>query len=203
MKIKVCAWVSLVLVGLEVLLILASWIVTSAMPELPMRSLLGSGGIRWFFGHFTESLNTTFFVDAMLLVIGGGTVIASGLSSALHDILSRKRLRYLDRVGLWVVLVELVVFLVVVILLTLVPHAILLSVTGHLFPSSFSNSLIPIISFILLVCSLSFGIISNRFNSIEQVYESIIYGLKRFAWVVPIYVFAMELYSSIIFVFAI
>lgn len=203
MRNRICGIIAMVLVCLQVLLIVASWIITSAMPDIPMRSLLSAGGIRWFFGNFTSNLDTTLFVDLILLVIAFGSMYSSGLADTIRNIVRRKRLRYFESVAIWVVAIELIISIVVVILLTLVPHAILLSVTGHLFPSSFSHSIIPIISFILLICSLSFGIISSRFNNLEQVYESLVCGLRKCVWIVPIYVFAMELYSSILFVFSI
>ena len=54
-----------------------------------------------------------------------------------------------------------VVTVVIMLLLTVVPHAILLSVTGELFPSAFSSSLIPSLSFVLIVMSLSYGVASG------------------------------------------
>ena len=202
MRSKVCAWVSLALVCLQVLLIVASWIITAAMPDLPMRSLLSSGGIRWIFGHFASNLNSSVLVDIILLVIAFGKASFSGMNSAIADIVRRKRLRYLDRVAIWVVLIELVISIIVIALLTLVPHAILLSVTGHLYQSSFSMSIVSIIFVVMLICSISFGVISNRLSTLRQAYEAMIYGITRFAWLFPIYIFGMELICSIAYVFA-
>ena len=200
MRNRICAWVSIVLVGLEVLLILSSWIATAAMPDLHMRSLLGSYGIRWMFGHFTENLNVSMLVEIILLIIGGGAMINSGLVRSAHNLIARRRLRYLERIGLGVVIAELVAFIVAVVLLAFIPHAVLLSVTGHLFPSSFSESMLPAIAFAMVVCSLSFGIASGRLTTVEQVYASLTYGLGRCAWIFPIYIFALQLYGSIRFV---
>lgn len=201
MRNRICGIIAAVLVCLQMLLIVASWIITAAMPEVPMRSLLSSEGIRWLFGHFVDNLNSPILVNIILLMVGIGAVSFSGLSSAVHDFFTHKRLGYFERVGIVVVAFELVLCLLVVILLTCVPHAILLSATGHLFPSSFSISLIAIISTILLVCAISFGIISSRLSSLKQIYESMTYGLVRFVWIIPIYIFAMELFRSICFVF--
>ncbi len=201
MKNKVCGITSLTLVILQVVLILASWIVTSAMPELSMRSLLSPEGVRWLFGHFIENMSSPLLVDIILLSVAIGAVSFSGLVDSVVGMVHHRKIRYFERVGLWVVVGEILTVFIVVVLLTCVPHAILLSVTGHLFPSSFSQSLIPIISITLLACSVSFGLVSGRLSSLNQCFEAMTYGLVRFAWVLPIYVFFMELLRSIQFVF--
>ena len=43
----------------QIILILVSWLITAAMPELFVRSLLSSEGIRWFFGQFTSNIGTS------------------------------------------------------------------------------------------------------------------------------------------------
>ncbi len=201
MKNKVCGIISLTLVVLQVVLIMASWIVTSAMPELSMRSLLSPEGVRWLFGHFIENMSSPLLVDIILLSVAFGAVSFSGLVDSVVAMAHCRKKRYFERVGLWVVVGEILTVVIVVVLLTCVPHAILLSVTGHLFPSNFSQSLIPIISITLLACSISFGLVSGRLSSLSQCFEAMTYGLVRFAWVLPIYVFFMELLRSIQFVF--
>lgn len=201
MKNKVCGIISLVLVVLQLVLVMASWIMTAAMPELPMRSLLSAEGIRWFFGHFAENINSQVLVSIVLLAVAIGAVMFSGLAESLSGIVFHRKTRYMERVALWAVAIELAIAAIVVILLTSVPHAILLSVTGHLFPSSFSQSLIPIVSVTLLICSLSFGIVSGKLSSMGLVYETMTYGLVCYAWLIPIYIFAIELYRSVLFVF--
>lgn len=201
MKNKVCGIISLVLVVLQLVLVMASWIMTAAMPELPMRSLLSAEGIRWFFGHFAENINSQVLVSIVLLAVAIGAVMFSGVAESLSGIVFHRKTRYMERVALWAVAIELAIAAIVVILLTSVPHAILLSVTGHLFPSSFSQSLIPIVSVTLLICSLSFGIVSGKLSSMGLVYETMTYGLVCYAWLIPIYIFAIELYRSVLFVF--
>lgn len=201
MKNKVCGIISLALVVLQLVLVMASWIMTAAMPELPMRSLLSAEGIRWFFGHFAENINSQVLVSIVLLAVAIGAVMFSGVAESLPGIVFHRKTRYMERVALWAVAIELAIAAIVVILLTSVPHAILLSVTGHLFPSSFSQSLIPIVSVTLLICSLSFGIVSGKLSSMGLVYETMTYGLVYYAWLIPIYIFAIELYRSVLFVF--
>ena len=201
MKNKICGIISLALVLMQLTLIIASWIITAAMPELPMRSLPSAEGIRWLFGHFPDNISSPVLVDIILLSVAIGAMISSGLAECLVGLLHHRKARYVERVGLWAVAVELAMAVIVVILLTAVPHAILLSVTGHLFPSSFSQSLIPIISLTILVCSITFGIVSGKFSTLGMVYEAMTCGLARYLWIIPVYIFAMELLYSFFFVF--
>lgn len=200
-KARILGLIAIVLAAMQVLLIIVTWIVSAAMPEVHMRSLLGNEGIRWFFGHFAENLCNVVLIWLALLCVGGGSVLYSGLWASVRRLLNRQALRYFERVGLYVVLVELIIFIVALLLLTMVPHAILLSVTGHLFPSSFSHSLAPVVSFVMLVCSLSFGVVSGKLNSLAQLYKSMTYGMGLFAWIFPLYVLASELFYSVLFVF--
>lgn len=202
MRNKAYGFIILSLAFLQILLILGSWVVTSAMPELQMRSLLSSEGVRWFFGHFVSNLTTPLLVDIILLVVGIGCAQSSGLWKVITDCFGRRRLSFSDRAGLHVAVVELVVFVVVMILLTCVPHGILLSVTGHLFPSSFSISLIPVLSFAMVVCSLSFKVVSNHSLSMKQLCDILTYGITKYALLFPVYILAVELYSSVVFVFS-
>ena len=56
----------------QIVLVLVSWLIAAAMPELAVRSLLSSEGIRWFFGHFIRNLATPFLVWILLLCIAFG-----------------------------------------------------------------------------------------------------------------------------------
>ena len=62
MKTKFWAWLTLVLAALQILLILVSWIVSSATQQTYVHSLLSSEGIRWFMGRFSENLATPVLV---------------------------------------------------------------------------------------------------------------------------------------------
>ena len=52
-------WAVLVIPVMQVLLFLVSWLINAAMPESKVRSLLGSEGIRWFFGSFVDNVATS------------------------------------------------------------------------------------------------------------------------------------------------
>ena len=129
-----------ILTLLQLLVVFLSWLVTAVAPQLYTRSLLSGEGIRWFLGRFADNLAHPLLVWLILIAIAWGTLSRSTLPSALLKLSRRQPVLYRQRFGLRVVAIELVLFAVVVLLLTAVPQAILLSASGQLFPSSFSSS---------------------------------------------------------------
>lgn len=194
-------YIALVLAVAMVVLTLLSWIITAAMPDVAMRSLLSAEGIRWFFGHFAENMATPLLVWLLLGTLAYGADVNGGLFSKLQHI--RGQHSYRERVALKIVATEVAIFVLVLVLLTLIPQAILLSVTGSLFPSSFSQSIVPSICFILMVIGATYGIVSGRLNSVKDVFRSLSSGFLEAGSLFLLYVLAAELYFSIRFVFQI
>lgn len=196
MKSKICAYAMLLLALAQIMLVLLSWLITAAMAEAFPRSMLSPEGIRWFFGSFTENMESPWLVGLLLICIAWGTLQTSGL---LHF----DRTIYRHRNALRLVLIELVLFVAVILLLTVVPHAILLNVMGGIEASSFSRSILPYICFAVIVMSLSFGAVSNRLQGIEAMGESLSEGIRMAAPYFVIYILANQLYSSIEYLFRI
>ena len=198
-------YIVLTLAIAQILLIFLSWLITAAAIDLPLRSLLSTEGVRWLFGSFVANQLTPLLVYFITAGIAGGVFVHSKFYDALRNAFSKGRvnteLAYRERIGLRLALVEFLLAIVIMLLLTVVPHAILLSVTGQLFPSNFSVSLIPTLSFILLVMSLSYGVTSGTINSIQKLQEMLSVGLETTAKYLPIYVFGVELYMSVLYVF--
>ena len=196
MKSKICAYAMLLLALAQIVLILVSWLITAAMPDVFPRSMLSPEGIRWFFGSFSDNLESPWLVGILLICIAWGTLQTSGL---LHFDCSI----YRHRNALRLVLIELVLFVAVILLLTIVPHAILLNVMGGIEASSFSRSILPYICFAVIVMSLSFGAVSNRLQGIEAMGESLSEGIRSAAPYFVIYILVNQLYSSIEYLFGI
>ena len=154
--------IACLLAVVQVMLILVSWVIAAAFPELNTHSLLSSEGIRWFFGRFVDNL---------------------------------------QRMALRVVGIELIVLLVAIVLLTAIPHAVLLSVTGSLWPSSFSASIIPIVTFIVSICSITYGLISGKLKTNADVYHALTIGPAQCAFILPLYILIVQLVQSALFVF--
>lgn len=196
MKSKICAYAMLLLALAQVILVLLSWLITAAMPDVFPRSMLSPEGIRWFFGSFTDNLESPWLVWLLLISIAWGTLQGSG-------ILHYDRTIYRHRNALRLVSVEFVLFLSVILLLTIVPHAILLNVMGGIEASSFSRSILPYICLAIIVMSLSFGVVSNRFMGVEAIGEALSDGIRQAAPYFVIYILVNQLYSSIEYLFRI
>ena len=206
-------YIVLVLLVSQLALILLSWLVTAAFPELPMRSVLSSEGIRWFFGSFVSNQLSPLLIYFIMAVMAVGACVRSRLYDALRETLSNTRsslttssnhqhkVHYREKVGLRIALVEFIVYVIIMILLTAIPHAILLSVTGQLFPSSFSSSFIPSLSLIIIIMSLTYGVASGTIDSVAKMHKILVGGLEVGSKFVPTYVIGIQLYMSIIYVF--
>ena len=182
----------------EVLLVLLSWILSATMTE-HVHSLLSSEGIRWFFGSFSAMLASPWLVWLLLLAMAGGCLWQSGILSPLTSHLSP--LSYRHRMAFRTTVVIVGLYVVAILALTVVPHAVLLSATGQLFPSPFSRALVPIVSFGVLLASAVYGWTSGRFDSFADVIASLAYGIQQAAPLFILYVVAVQFYASLRFVF--
>lgn len=206
-------YIVLVLLVSQLALILLSWLVTAAFPELSMRSMLSSEGIRWFFGSFVSNQLSPLLIYFIMAVMAVGACVRSRLYDALRETLSNTRsslttssdhqhkVHYREKVGLRIALVEFIVYVIIMVLLTAIPHAILLSVTGQLFPSSFSSSFIPSLSLIIIIMSLTYGVASGTIDSVAKMHKVLVGGLEVGSRLVPTYVVGIQLYMSIKYVF--
>ena len=189
------AWLAFLLAVGQVLLILASWLLTAAMPDSFSRSLLSAGGIRWFFGRFVDNIESPLLVWLLLLSFVYGVVDHSG-------ILHYKASEYRQRIAMRLALFEGIFFILLMLALVMAPHAILLNVMGGLFPSSFSASLVPYCCFSLMVMSVSYGVMSDCMKNVVSVYEALVSGTSKSGGLLLIYVIGAQLYHSIIFLFS-
>lgn len=185
----------------ELLLILSSWLISSAFPDSSVRSLLGSEGVRWLLGHSAVSLRRSSLVWLLLAAISYGVYTKSGINRCITNLLKSRKLHYRGRLSLFLAGTELLFAIIVMLLLTCVPHAILLSVSGDLFPSSFSQSIVPMACMLLLLIGTTSGIVLGTFKSALQWTDAMIYGLRKFSPVILLYIFGIQLVCTIHFVF--
>ena len=183
----------LLLLIAEVVLILLSWIL-SAMRVDGVRSMLSGEGVRWFFGNFASMVASPWLAWLLLLLVALGCLQKSGLIRQPHT-------SYRDRMALRLTFVFLVLYVGVCFSLTAVPHAVLLSSTGSLFPSPFSRSIIPILSFGIILVSVSFGLVSGRFQTLADVLDALSFGCRKGAPLFIFYILLIQLYESLRFGF--
>jgi len=188
----------LVLFLAEGLLFILSWLLSATMTE-GVRSLLSSEGIRWFFGCFTAMMASPLLVWLILLLSALGSLQKCGALSLFIPRWSAPNFR--DRLALRLSLVFLAIYIVIICLLTLMPHAILLSATGQLFPSAFSRSLIPIIAFGISLFSVVFGMMSGRVSSLSAILRLLTFGISRGASLIILCILLIQFLESLFFVF--
>lgn len=185
-------YIALTLAVGELLLVLGSWILSAALPMSGIRSMLSGEGIRFFLGHFADLLATPLLVWLLLLAMAYGVVLRSGVISAARSFRSsRARL---------IALLFAAAYLAVVLLMALVPHAVLLSASGTLWPSPFSASLVPLTAFGLAMVAAVYGIVAGTITSLADIYESFVDGLRRAAALLPICILLVLICESLYFI---
>lgn len=197
---KGCAVLSIIALISLVVLMLASWIITSANPDLPMRSLLSSEGIRWLFGLSASHLANPVGVWLLLLSFTFGAVRESGVKELFRR---DKQLTYRQRFALRLTLVEALLIVGGLLLLTVAPHAVMLGVTGTLLTGSFIHGAIPLLLLSITVMSLTYGMVSGTIVSLSKAFDAMATGVRAFAPAFVLYVFATELIASACFVFSV
>lgn len=189
--------VCMVLMVAECVLVIMSWLLSATRIE-GVRSLLSSEGIRWFIGNFSSIIASPLLAWLLLVLIAGGSLQQSGVYAR---IVAKDTASFRNRLALRVAGVFLALYAIVICLLTLLPHAILLSVKGHLFPSAFSHSIIPIVCFGVTLFSVVYGIVSGQKQKGEDAFDILSYGLRQGAPLIVLYIFAIQFYASLRFVF--
>jgi len=193
MKNKWVSWAALLLVLAELFLILLSWLLSAMMTE-GVRSLLSSEGMRWFVGRFVDEMQTPQLVWLLLLAMGWGTLRGCGL-------LSHRPSTYRERVAVRMAIVLLIIYIGVLCLLVLIPHAVLLSADGSFWPSAFSRGLVPACVFGLVLVSVTYGSLSGGFRGLYDIVDSFSQGISQWAPIIVLYVLVVQFYASLRFVF--
>lgn len=197
---KGIAHLVLTLVVLQIVAVLGSWVFKAVSPELPIRSLLSAEGIRWMVGSIGDNLGGRGLVWLLLGSMAFGSVRFCGILDVPRK---WKAMTFWDHLGIMVVLAELFVIVVLLLLLTVLPHAVLLGVTGNLYPSSFSKSFVLLVCLIVCFISVSFGVVSSRLRSFEEVCDCLVAGI---AYTLPlwlVYILGIELYACLQFIFVV
>lgn len=194
------AYTLLFLLIAQPVVIVLSWMLNAFFPQVGIRSLITSWGMRWYFGHFVDNVRIPFMVWMILLSMAFGAYHDSGLHHALVALMRRQPLKDKQPLALRVTTLVVFVLLALVFFLAMQPHALLHNVSGGLFPSSFSDFLIPLIALVIMVGSLCFAFVSGWLDSAEKFYQLHVTGINHIAWLFPLYMLAAQLYASALWV---
>jgi len=190
---KTLGRLTLALAVAEVFVVLLSWILSATMTA-GVHSLLSGEGVRFIVGSFSDIVASWPLAWMLLIAIAWGCFRRSGLTRVRW---SQTR----DKAALVLVALEIVVAVSIVCLLSLTPHAPLLSSTGRLFPSAFSAGIVPMFALTLAVISISYGAMSGHFRSLAEIFQSMTDGVMRIAPLIVVYVFAAQLVATVSFMF--
>jgi len=166
-----------------------------------VRSLLSAEGVRWFCGSFSEMLATPLLVNILLCAMAWGCLWRSRLFESFVRQTDERPCDVHRRVARRLAWAVLAVCLVCVALLAVVPHAVLLSATGHLWPSPFSRAVVPMTALVATLVSAVYGLAARSFRSFADVVDSFAYGICMAAPLLVLYVFAAQFWRSMVFVF--
>jgi len=191
------AFITCSLLLLQIMVVILSWMIKTIYPDFNGRSLLSGEGVRWFLGNFTNNVASNILVWIILIGLSWGAIHASHI---LQVFKRSHTLSYRERLGFRVVLIEIMIWFIVIVLLSFIPHAAMLSITGQLFPSSFSKSIVPLIAFIALFSSITYGLIIGRLRKGNLIIEALSNGIKQIAPYIIIYIILVQLIYSIKFV---
>ena len=181
----------------EGVLVIVSWLLSALRLE-GVRSLLSSEGVRWFIGGFSNIVASPLLAWLLLILIACGSIQQSGVVSLFSQ---KGPKSFRDKLALRVACVFLAIYVLVICLLTLMPHAILLSAKGSLFPSAFSRSILPILCFGITLFSVVYGMMSGHKKTGEDVIGILTYGIRQGASYIIVYILAIQFYASLRFVF--
>lgn len=181
----------------QIMVVILSWMIKTIYPDFNGRSLLSGEGVRWFLGNFTNNVASNILVWIILIGLSWGSIRASNI---LQVFKRSHTLSYREHLGFRVVLIEIMIWVIVIVLLSFIPHAAMLSITGQLFPSSFSKSIVPLIAFIALFSSITYGLIIGRLRKGNLIIEALSNGIKQIAPYIIIYIILVQLIYSIKFV---
>ena len=200
---------ALLVVG-ELLLIMASWLLSATMGD-SVRSLLSPEGIRWMLGSFVDTIQTPVLVWLLLLAMAYGCLQGSGIfdrrngSGQRSSAATVKAVRRLPSrlfsftPALWGALLLLLLAVVIVAILVVVPPGVLLSATGSLWPSPFSRALLPLTALAIIIFATAYGILARSFTSFAAIIESLAHGVALAAPLFVVYVFLALFVASLHF----
>lgn len=164
-----------------------------------VRSVISPSGIRWFFVHSMSGLCRPQAVWLFLLLSGWGVGIYTGflngfLRQQRHSSTQRMAFRLACGVGC--------VYTLAVVLLVCWPNSVLLNVEGTWYPSSFSAAAIPIVYWGWTFSALAYGYFSGKVQTGADLVESLVFGIKRYSWLLLYYVLVVYIGELVSFVFS-
>ena len=174
------------------LVALLSWLLSALMVG-GVRPLLSGEGVRWLFAHSADTLSSPFLAWLLTAALACGCVSGSRLLKGEGA--------YRRRAALRVATAALMLYAAVIALLTVPPHAVLLSATGTLADSPFSRAIVPVASLGVAIFSVAYGIAAHTMATATDMTEALVEGLRGAAPLILMYIMAAQLAHTLLYVF--
>lgn len=199
---KVAHIILLAEILLHFLLVISSLVISSA--GYPVNNILSPEGIRWSFLNAVPNVLNKSLVYLIGFFMAWGAFKRSGFSTALLRLFTGLRgapFSYRQRRALWFALSLTLFFVVLLLLLVLFPHGVLVSVTGRLYPSPFSQGIVPACMVLLVLISLTYGVIGNTLRTFHEVVAASYSGLGEYAGWILVYIIGAQFYACLMYIF--
>lgn len=157
-----------------------AWLGSAA--GFPLGNLFSSEGVRWYYLHIQDCYRSPFMAVVFPVVLVFGAIERSGLSEIIKDTISKGvlSLTYRQRKACLMAGTFLLLYLAGMLLLLLGPHAILLSVTGHLYPSPFVSGILQTMSLGFVLTSLLYAVLSFHLRGWQECLSVLYWGIQRY-----------------------
>lgn len=187
----------MVLIALQILVILLSWILNVAVPDLGVHSLLSGEGLRLMLASYLDNISGILLGSIILLSVGCGALVRCGIFGALFNI---RELEFRHRFALQMCIVEILLAIALALLVIFLPHSPMMSVTGHYFPGPLLYCIVPYTSIVMMLLAYTYSLLGGDLVSLAEAADISTYGLKKSAWIIVLYLIVMELVSTIAYV---
>ena len=179
--------------------IVLSWLLKAIWPEWNLRPLLSEEGVRWLFGQFTSNILSPLLAWLLLGICAWSAFRGSHLLDALQRIGTWNFMSYRERLARRCVFFEVITVVMIMVLLTLPSHAILLNISGSLYPSSFSVSIFAVICLTTIATSLTYSAVCEDGDKKGSIYYLLV-GSADYYWPLPLYFLARQLWCMVVYV---
>lgn len=195
---KTYSIIAVSLIAIQIILVLYSWIYSAVCIDSEVRSLLSGEGIRWLALNYADFISSPVLLWILIMAITYSAVKRSGLIKAICNI---RKITYLERIGLSFSAVLFFIYWSLVFYLSFTSDAVLLSVTGGIFPSPLTSAFIPILSLSAIMCSIIHGYTSRNFSTTNDFFESLYSGIRNSAPLILLYILCALTYCSAYYMF--
>lgn len=185
---KILAHTYIILLCASAIIIIGSWCISIAWPELGVVSMLSQESLRWLCRNISSILCDEILAWIILLSSSWGALRKSGLITSVRALCNRQKLNFNERLGLQMALVVASILIILFLYLILSSNAPLLGLSGTILPSPAMAVLLPFVSLTISASSVVYGLFANTITSANALLHSLTYGIMRAACIIVVYI---------------